>query len=39
LSWTPVPEVSNLLAGGLLGAGLLRRRRSPGMARRAIARG
>ncbi len=32
LSWTPVPEVSNLLAGGLLGAGLLRRRRSPGMA-------
>lgn len=33
LSWTPVPEVSNLLAGGLLGAGLLRRRRSLGMAR------
>ncbi len=27
LNWTPVPELSNLLAGVLLGAGLLRRRR------------
>lgn len=33
LSWTPVPEASNLAAVGLLGAGLLRRRRTPGMAR------
>lgn len=29
LSWTPVPELSNLLAGGVLGAGLMRRRRKP----------
>jgi hypothetical protein len=30
LQWSAVPEVSNLLAGILLGAGLLRRRRSDG---------
>ena len=28
LNWTPVPELSNLLIGGLLGAGLLLRRRA-----------
>jgi fibronectin-binding autotransporter adhesin len=39
LSWSPVPEVSNLLAAGLLGAGLLRRRRNSGMAWRASGRG
>ncbi len=27
LNWTPVPELSNLLIGGVLAAGLLRRRR------------
>jgi hypothetical protein len=39
LSWTPVPEVSNVLAAGFLGAGLLRRRRNSGTTRRAIGRG
>ena len=28
LSWTPIPELSNVLIGGLLGVGLLRRRRN-----------
>ena len=28
LNWTPVPELSNLLVGGLLAVGLLRRRRA-----------
>ena len=32
LNWTPVPELSNLLIGGLLGAGLLLRRRAEGRA-------
>ncbi len=29
LNWTPVPELSNLLVGGVLAVGLLRRRRAP----------